>query len=67
MAVPKRRSSNSRTGRRRAHKHLTAKNLAYCAKCSTALPTHVVCPNCGYYMGRTVVNMDTKAGAAEAE
>lgn len=55
MAVPKRRQSNARTGSRRAHDHLKARELSYCPKCSTAKPTHVVCPNCGYYMGRVVV------------
>lgn len=55
MAVPKRRSSNSRTGKRRSHHALKPKQLTFCPKCSTAIPTHVVCPNCGYYMGRTVV------------
>ncbi len=58
MAVPKRRSSNSRTRRRRAHHALKPKQLTFCPKCSTALPTHVVCPNCGYYMGRTVVEQE---------
>ncbi len=55
MAVPKRRQSNSRTGKRRSHDHKKAKQLTFCPKCSTAVPTHIVCPNCGYYMGRVVV------------
>lgn len=55
MAVPKRRQSNARTRSRRAHDFITPKQLTYCPKCSTALPTHVICPNCGYYMGRVVV------------
>ncbi|MEQ1904940.1 MAG: 50S ribosomal protein L32 [Pirellulaceae bacterium] len=55
MAVPKRRQSNSRTGKRRAHDALKAKNLTVCPKCSAAHPTHVVCPKCGYYMTRVVV------------
>ncbi|MBM3998479.1 MAG: 50S ribosomal protein L32 [Planctomycetes bacterium] len=54
MAVPKRRQSNSRTGRRRAHDALKAKQLAFCSNCRYAIPTHIVCPNCGYYMGRRV-------------
>lgn len=58
MAVPKRKQSNARTGSRRAHDALKAKELTYCPQCSTALPTHVVCPKCGYYMGRTVVYME---------
>lgn len=55
MAVPKRKQSNSRTGRRRAHDAKKPKQLTLCPKCSTALPTHVVCPTCGNYMGRVVV------------
>ena len=58
MAVPKRKHSNSRTGKRRAHDALKPRQLSICPQCSTSLPTHVVCPKCGYYMGRTVIDMD---------
>jgi large subunit ribosomal protein L32 len=61
MAVPKRKNSNSRSGKRRAHHAKKPKQLSYCPKCSTALPQHVVCPTCGHYMNRPVVEM------AEAE
>jgi large subunit ribosomal protein L32 len=54
MAVPKRKQSNARTGSRRAHDRLKAANLTVCPRCSTVLPTHVVCPKCGSYMGRVV-------------
>ena len=55
MAVPKRRQSNARTGSRRSHDGLKPKQLMNCPKCSSLVVSHVVCPNCGYYMGRTVV------------
>lgn len=57
MAVPKRKHSNSRSGKRRSHNQLKAKELHSCPKCGTMAPTHVVCPNenCGHYMGRPVV------------
>ena len=55
MAVPKRKHSNSRSGKRRANDGLKAKNLTICPKCSASVPTHVVCPQCGYYMGRVVM------------
>ncbi|MEO8496990.1 MAG: 50S ribosomal protein L32 [Planctomycetota bacterium] len=58
MAVPKRKHSNARTGSRRSHNALTPKQLTFCPKCSSALPTHVICPTCGYYMGRTVIESD---------
>lgn len=54
MAVPKRKHSNSRSGKRRAHDSLKPRNLTVCPKCSTVTPTHVVCPTCGFYMGRVV-------------
>lgn len=54
MAVPKRKHSNSRTNKRRSHDRLTPKTLSVCANCSSTIPTHVVCPDCGYYMGRVV-------------
>ena len=58
MALPKRKHSNSRTGKRRSHDRLKAKQLQACEKCGTMTPTHVVCPNCGTYMGRTVVETE---------
>ncbi len=58
MAVPKRKQSNSRTGQRRAHDRKTPRQLGTCPQCSSRVPTHVVCPKCGYYMGRNVVEMD---------
>ncbi len=61
MAVPKRKNSNSRSGKRRSHHAKTPKQLSYCPKCSNPLPQHVICPNCGNYMNRPVVEM------AEAE
>jgi large subunit ribosomal protein L32 len=57
MAVPKRKSSNARSGSRRAHHHKKPKQYHYCPQCSTAVVTHVICPNCGHYGGRTVVEM----------
>lgn len=45
---------------RRAHDFLTARQLHACPQCSTMVPSHVVCPNCGYYMGRTIVEQTTE-------
>ncbi|MEM8678147.1 MAG: 50S ribosomal protein L32 [Planctomycetota bacterium] len=58
MAVPKRKHSNSRSGKRRAHDAKPMRQLAFCPKCSQAVPTHTVCPKCGYYMGRVVVETE---------
>ena len=67
MAVPKRKHSNSRTGKRRGHDALKAKTLSVCPQCSTMVPSHVVCPDCGYYMGRVVSPVeDETAETAES-
>ncbi len=55
MAVPKRKHSNARTGTRRSHHGKKPRQLMFCTKCQTGVPTHVVCPTCGHYMGRQVV------------
>jgi large subunit ribosomal protein L32 len=55
MAVPKRKQSNSRTGKRRSHDHAKLRQLTYCPQCSSAVRTHTVCGKCGYYQGRQVI------------
>ncbi|MCA9033823.1 MAG: 50S ribosomal protein L32 [Planctomycetaceae bacterium] len=55
MAVPKRRQSKSRSRKRNSHNAVKPRQLAKCPQCATMVPTHVVCPTCGYYQGRTMV------------
>ncbi len=55
MAVPKRRSSKSRAKKRNSHKAKTPIQLSPCPQCSEMTPSHVVCPKCGHYQGRTLV------------
>ena len=57
MAVPKKKTSVSRKGKRHAGQHhkLYAKNPMNCPNCGEAtLPLHV-CPACGVYKGREVI------------
>ncbi|HKI58730.1 MAG TPA: 50S ribosomal protein L32 [Trueperaceae bacterium] len=53
--VPKKRTSSSRRDKRRSHHALTAPNLVECPQCKAMKPQHVVCPECGSYAGRQVV------------
>ncbi|XZE20565.1 50S ribosomal protein L32 [Pirellulaceae bacterium SH449] len=57
MAVPKRRHSNSRSGKRRAHHFKKPRQVMNCPKCGNVALTHHVCGKCGFYMGRNVVQM----------
>ena len=59
MAVPKRKHANARTGARRSHDGMKPRQLISCSECSTEHPSHVVCPNCGHYMGRNVVKIES--------
>jgi large subunit ribosomal protein L32 len=55
MPNPKRKHSKSRTGKRRAHDHLTPPELGMCPNCGEPRPPHRVCPKCGFYRGRVVI------------
>ena len=55
MAVPKRKKSKSKRGKRRTHQKLEAPNLSECPECGEAKLPHHACPACGYYKGRKVI------------
>jgi large subunit ribosomal protein L32 len=55
MAVPKRRTSHARQGKRRSHLHLKPLQVQYCSNCEQPVLPHRVCGNCGFYQGREVV------------
>ena len=57
MPNPKRRHSHSRQGKRRAHDFLTAPLLEDCPQCHEKKMPHHVCPRCGYYKGRRVIEV----------
>ncbi len=62
MAVPKRKVSHARKGKRSANKGLRRASFGYCPRCDAAKPPHRVCPNCGYYAGRERVGVQTARG-----
>jgi len=55
MAVPKRKTSKSRKGMRRSHWNLEVSAIATCANCGQPVMPHRVCPGCGYYKNRQVI------------
>jgi large subunit ribosomal protein L32 len=60
MANPKRRHSQARTGKRRAHDALRPPNLAECPNCHEPKLPHRVCPHCGQYKGREVIEVTSE-------
>lgn len=55
MAVPKNKISKSRTNSRFAHFKAATPNLVECKQCHQMRVSHQVCPHCGYYDGKLVV------------
>ena len=63
MAVPKRRVSHARQGKRRSHHHIRPRQLCYCNNCGNPIASnHVLCSNCGWsnIQKREVVSMEKK-------
>lgn len=60
MANPKRRHSKSRKGKRRAHDFLVARSLVECPNCHERKLPHRVCPFCGHYKGREVIEVESE-------
>jgi large subunit ribosomal protein L32 len=47
---------------RRSHDHIKAPALTRCTRCNHAVPPHHVCPNCGYYGEKPVVDLEGGRG-----
>ncbi len=58
---PKKKTSKSRQGRRRAHLSIGRPNLITCPTCRSPRPSHQACPVCGTYRGREVLNVTARA------
>jgi len=54
-ALPKKRISHRRQANRRGHHKIQIPQLTICRQCGQARLSHHVCPNCGTYRGRQVI------------
>ncbi len=60
-AVPKKKTSHARQGRRRTHLLLHPTPLTPCPQCHQPRIAHRACPTCGIYHGREVIDVGAKA------
>lgn len=60
MAVPQRRTSKTRKRMRRTHFKLNVTGLVTCGNCGATIVSHRVCPKCGFYDGKQVVDVEKK-------
>ncbi|MCB2231770.1 50S ribosomal protein L32 [bacterium] len=56
MPLPKRRHSPTRGRKRRTHWKITAPRVVTC-DCGESKLSHHVCPHCGEYKGRKLLNI----------
>ena len=61
MAHPKRKTSKQRRDKRRTHYKAEQPTLATCQNCNSAVPYHRICPECGYYKGKLVIEKEVSA------
>ncbi len=61
MPNPKRRHSNSRTGKRRGgNQKMKKSSLSICSNCGASKLPHTACKACGYYKGAPVIEIKKK-------
>jgi len=73
MPVPKRKTSKARKRKRRTHGGAAEPNVPhsqkvrapgsrsnrfFCSNCNQPKAPHAVCPNCGYYRGRAMIEVE---------
>lgn len=63
MAVPKRRQSSARRDQRRAQHKIEPLAYNECPQCHSPRLPHRVCPVCGTYAGRKVIEEKRKVEA----
>lgn len=65
-ALPKKKVTKARQGRNFTAYRLQRQSLSICPQCHTAKPPHRVCPKCGYYRGKAVVEVAETTGPARS-
>ncbi len=60
MAVPKKKTSQSRRNMRRSHDALSMNAVSVCKNCGEIVKPHNVCKACGSYNGKQVIENTAK-------
>jgi len=69
MAVPKKRTSVSRKGLRHAGQHhkLYRVTTVSCSNCGDYVKPHHICPACGHYNGKEVIEIKAQVEETDEE
>ena len=60
MALPKRKISKTRGAKKRTNKKISLVRLNKCKHCGRMKKPHAVCPYCGYYNGKQIIEIKEK-------
>lgn len=60
MPVPRKRKSNSRRNQQRSHDALERPASGKCQSCGAVKVPHRICPACGWYGDRTVIEVNAE-------
>lgn len=63
--VPKQRKTKSKRDQRRVHLRLKKQNLTRCSHCLRPILPHRVCPFCGYYKDKQVIDVMARLNKKE--
>ena len=58
MAHPKSKTSKTRRDKRRTHYKASLPTLAACSNCGATVQYHHICPECGFYRGKQVIEKE---------
>ena len=58
MAVPKKKTSSSKQGKRRSHLSLSIPSYMECPQCNEMTRPHHICSHCGYYKGKEIMEVE---------
>ena len=67
MAVPKQKQSKARRDKRRAQHKIPAPSYNECPQCRSPRLPHRVCPVCGHYGGRQVIEPTSSPEEEESQ
>jgi large subunit ribosomal protein L32 len=67
MPNPKRQHSVQRQRKRRTHYKASVPSLGKCPQCQKPVLAHRICPFCGFYKGKSVIDMTPKKKKNSAE
>lgn len=66
-ALPKQRISRAHQGNRRRHHFIAAPHIVACNNCRSMKKPHHVCPTCGQYRGRQVIDIQERPRSADSQ